>query len=307
MKKYTAGTRDVQGEPGADRPGLGASFYKAHGLGNDYLVFEEGDAWRASAEAVQRVCSPHVGVGSDGVVALLGDRSGRVLRARMFNPDGSEFERSGNGLRVLGAWLARSNAPAPYRVRVGGDEVLIHRHGSGDTPFDLSVEMGHARIGADAVALDPTALAADGTLAGPGGEALAVVPVSVGNPHLVVRIEELTSRILERIGPFLVGHPSLAEGANVQLARPTGEARCEILIWERGVGPTMATGTSACAVAAAMVSVGALDPGTITVSAPGGDMVVTVGADLDLVLRGPIEEICTGSLAPGFMTALAAL
>ena len=304
MKKYTAGGPDVQGESGVVRPRLGPTFYKAHGLGNDYLVFEEGDAWRASAEAVRRVCDAHTGVGSDGIVAVLGDRSGGLVRVRMFNPDGGEFERSGNGLRVLAAWLARSGAPPPYRVRVGGDEVLLRRHGSGDAPFDLSVEMGRARIGPDAVALDPGALAVDGTLEGPDGERLAVVPVSVGNPHLVVRTEVPTPRLLERIGPFLVAHPALAHGANVQLARPAGADRCEILIWERGVGPTAASGTSACAVAAALVSTGALAPGAITVAAPGGEMVVVVGEELDLVLRGPIEEICSGRLSEPLLAAL---
>ncbi|HET9948797.1 MAG TPA: hypothetical protein VFQ22_07735, partial [Longimicrobiales bacterium] len=102
-------------------PRLSASFYKAHGLGNDYLVFEEGDAWRASPAAVRAVCHRHTGVGGDGIVALLAGRSGEAFRLRMFNPDGSEFERSGNGLRVLAAYLAgRLRVRSPYRVEVGG-------------------------------------------------------------------------------------------------------------------------------------------------------------------------------------------
>jgi len=286
------------------RPSLGPYFYKGHGLGNDYLVFEEGDAWTATPEAVRRVCEPHVGLGSDGLVAVLSDRSGGVVRARMFNPDGGEFERSGNGLRVLGSFLARTGETSPYRIRVGGDDVVLHRHGDDVSPYDLSVEMGRARVGPDAVALDSSALEPDGRISGPDGAPLAVVPVSVGNPHLVVPTEDLTTRALERIGSHLVGHPALAHGANVQLARAVGPGRCEALIWERGVGPTSASGTSACAVATAMVWTGALAYGPITVGAPGGEMIVTVSKDLDLVLRGPIEEICTGQLTPAYLATL---
>ncbi|HEM46242.1 MAG TPA: hypothetical protein ENO23_04265, partial [Alphaproteobacteria bacterium] len=125
-------------------PTLSASFFKGHGLGNDYLVFEEGDDWVASAPNVRRVCDRHRGVGSDGIVVLLarpggavpvsgrpsdapgrggssgapgrGEPSGApesVLRLRMFNPDGSEFERSGNGLRVLASYVLRSADEAP--------------------------------------------------------------------------------------------------------------------------------------------------------------------------------------------------
>ncbi len=279
------------------RPSLSRAFYKAHGLGNDYLVFEEGPGWFPSPERVALVCDPHRGVGAEGIVALLAERADGVARLRMFNPDGGEFERSGNGLRVLGSFLARRGERSPFRVTVGGDEVRLLLHGADAGRYDLSVEMGAARIGAEAVGLDPLAIGAQGALAGPAGEALTVVPVSVGNPHLVVVGGEVTAARLERVGPFLAAHPSLARGANVQLAEVTGEDACRVLVWERGVGPTAASGTSACAVAAALVSSRRLAPGAIRVSMPGGSLSVHVGEGLDLVLRGPIEEVCTGRLA----------
>ena len=286
-------------------PSLSASFYKAHGLGNDYLVFEEGDAWGASPEAVRSVCDPHRGVGADGIVALMADRSGGLFRARMFNPDGSEFERSGNGLRVLASHLARSGEPSPYLVEVGGGRVRMIVHQRLGSAHDVSVEMGSARVGADAVELDPAALDATGALPGPDGERLRVVPVSVGNPHLVVLDEDLSEDRLHRLGRFLVSHPALGHGANVQLARATGPDACDVLIWERGVGPTAASGTSSCAAAVALVSQGSLEPGEVVVRMPGGRMVVTVGKELDIVLRGPVEEVFTGTLTPPFLAELA--
>jgi len=294
-------------------PRLAASFYKAHGLGNDYLVFEEGSDWVARAEAVRAVCDPHRGVGADGIVALLADRSNRVFRLRMFNPDGSEFERSGNGLRVLASHLQRSGLvrtgdDAGFLVEVGGSQVRMVVHDVTGGTYDISVEMGQARVGPAAVALDPRALDANGRLAGPRGEPLTVVPVSVGNPHMVVLTDAPSPELLGVLGPFLVGHPALAHGANVQLARVAPDERtlraCEALIWERGVGPTSASGTSACAVAVALVSQGRLPPGAIEVRMPGGSMTVTVGADLDVLLRGPVEEVCTGALTAAALAAM---
>jgi diaminopimelate epimerase len=158
--------------------------------------------------------------------------------------------------------------------------------------------------------LDPRALDPNGRLPGPGGELLHVVPVSVGNPHMVVLVDTPTPERLAEIGPFVVAHPALAQGANIQLARAAAAASenaCEALIWERGVGPTSASGTSACAVAVALVSEGRLRPGAVSVLMPGGTMIVTVSASLDVVLRGPVEEVCTGALTKRFLTQLSLL
>jgi diaminopimelate epimerase len=290
-------------------PRLAAGFYKAHGLGNDYLVFEEGTAWRASPEATRAVCDPHRGVGADGIVALLADRREGVLRVRMFNADGSEFERSGNGLRVLASYLVRAGHRSPYVVESGGSRVRMVVHGSSGATHDVSVEMGAATLGTAAVRLDARALDTDGTMRGRDGRRILVVPVSVGNPHMVVLSEDLTDERLHEVGPFLAAHPGLARGANVQLARvaergPSGGGTADALVWERGVGPTSASGTSACAVAAALVSQGSLAPGTVTVRMPGGSMSVDVSAALDIVLRAPVEEVCTGELTAGFLGAL---
>jgi diaminopimelate epimerase len=286
-------------------PRLSASFYKAHGLGNDYLVFEEGDDWVAAPGAVERVCDRYRGVGSDGIVVLAPRRADGVFPLRMFNPDGSEFERSGNGLRVLASWLARAGlGVSPYVVDVAGELVTLTVHDSGPPAYDVSCEMGRARVGPAAVELDPSALDENGRLAGPGGELLHVVPVNVGNPHMVVMTADVSEERLNVLGPWLVAHAGLAHGANVQLAGPAGPRTCDALIWERGVGPTSASGTSACAVAVAMVHEGRLESGEITVRMPGGTLQVTVSDELDVVLRGPVEECCTGEIAAGLLGEL---
>lgn len=287
-------------------PRLSARGSKAHGLGNDYLVFEAGAGWLASPEAVRRVCDRFRGVGSDGVVALMktevmGEEAS--VHLRMFNPDGSEFERSGNGLRVLAAHVARLH-PGVHRVRahVGGDEVLMTIHSIRGPTFDVSVEMGRAAVAAAAIGLDAPVLQKS-------LPELHWVPVSVGNPHLVV-LEEggvevpVDDETLHRVGPALKGHPALEAGANVQIARVVGPGQAEARIWERGVGPTSASGTSACAVAVALVSSGRLEAGRVEVSMPGGDLIVDVSDELDVVLRGPVDEIYEVELRPAFLTSI---
>ena len=307
------------------RPTLSPSFYKGHGLGNDYLVFEEGDGWVATPENVRRVCDAHVGVGADGVVVHLhgADRStpGEArVELRMFNPDGGEFERSGNGLRILASFLASSDAELRVvHAGVGGGRVRMDVHGRSGPVYDVSVEMGRAGIGPDAVGLDPTTLELDPTaletdsaaggdrahvvwtIHGPDGAGLQIVPVSVGNPHLVVLAESgeadvFSESALQTIGPFLATHPALRHDANVQLATMTEREGVRAFIWERGVGRTAASGTSACAVAVAMVATGRLPAGSITVSMPGGELQVAVDEELTVVLRGPVEEILDGRL-----------
>jgi len=321
------------------RPTLSPSFYKAHGLGNDYLVFEEGDGWIATKKNVERVCDRFRGIGSDGIVALLrpaevGSPAEEVsgyeaeVELRMFNPDGGEFERSGNGLRILGSYLARRNSSLrSITAHVGGDRVGMKIHGRSGAQHDISVDMGRALIGPAAVDADGStfgatdedaAWAAGGVVqtassrpasqmwmvAGPEGEQLVVVPVSVGNPHIVVLVDgpdSLSEARLAEVGPFLTAHPALRFGANVQLALAGESGTCQALIWERGVGRTSASGTSSCAVAVATVVSGRMQPGEIQVEMPGGALSVVVTDGLDVTLRGPVEEVVDGALSEALL------
>lgn len=295
---------------------LSRTFFKAHGHGNDYLVFEEGEGWRVTPDSVRTVCDRHRGVGSDGIVVLLADevaqshrpgparsRPRGPFRLRMFNPDGSEFERSGNGLRILGAYLHSTGRVAvqdPFPVEVGGDvvELAILREEPAGV-LQISAEMGAAAFG-----LPGAGDAAGATIPRPGGPDLRVHRVSVGNPHCVVFREKLLPEELLELGPFLSAHPSFPRGTNVQLARLVGDRRVDILIWERGVGRTSSSGTSACAVAAASVREGRLSPGRVTVGMEGGSFSVVVSPNMSIRLEGPVEILCTGELSEGFLGKL---
>lgn len=298
-----------------DRPRAGGAWFRAHGLGNDYIVFRSGDAWELTPGAVAAVCDRWRGVGSDGIVLEL-PPAGSGFGLRMFNPDGSEFERSGNGLRVFGASVATAGRVGtdPFDIHVGGDTVRMQVMGREPGGIlDIAVEMGRASMDPAAVGMDGAAFHPSGEGGGtgvvtlPGGEKVALRAVSVGNPHCVVFTQDLSEEALHRLGPALTGHPAFRDGTNVQLARVEGPSAVRIAIWERGVGRTSASGTSSCAVAAAAVHEGRLEPGEIEVRMEGGILKVTVTPDLDITLRGPVQEVGRGSLGPGFLEFLSAL
>lgn len=290
------------------RPSLAADFFKAHGLGNDYLVFPVGDAWTAEPLAVERVCDRWLGAGADGIIAYLGIADSGIHHLRGFNPDGTEFERSGNGLRVLAAYLAtRGDADErePFQVSLGGDTVEMEVLGRGPGPrLSVRVSMGRARTGLDAVRGVSESLTPEGRVSHPGRGDLEVAFVSVGNPHGVYFTDRPGVQVLRDVGPFLSTHGAFPRGLNVQVARVSEPGRLHVLVWERGVGETSASGTSACAAAVAAVSTGRMDPGSIEVEMEGGTLGVTVGPDLDVVLRGPVEQIYEGRLTDGFCEEL---
>ena len=292
----------------------GDRFYRAHGLGNDYLVFEETEpanpsGWEVAQEGIERICGRGEGLGSDGLL-ILSDRepADGVFAVRGFNPDGSEFERSGNGLRVMASYLFREGLVGAdgFSVRSGDRTVSMTVNArDSDGRYDVSLRMGKARLGLAAVGGDPTALDPSGRASHPSRGPIEFIPVSVGNPHVVVFSSSASTEAVEEVGPFLSQHPAFPHGANVQIAEIEGDQRLHIGIWERGVGHTRASGTSSCAAAVAAVSTGRLDPGPITVGMEGGALLVTVSRDLDVALRGPVEEIADGRLTAGFLERIA--
>ena len=286
-------------------PRSGARFFKAHGLGNDYLVFAAGDAWTLDPASTRAVCDRWKGVGSDGIVFQI-PVDGDTRRLRMFNPDGSEFERSGNGLRIYAAFLSSAGAVGtePFLVEVGGDTVSMQVYArTADGEYDVSVDMGRVTYGPTAVGLDARELDSTGRLHLPSG-AVEITTVSVGNPHCVVFREDLSDRALETLGRALATHAAFDNGTNVQLAWPVGERQVRMRIWERGVGHTFASGTSSCAVAAAAVERGLVPPGDVELQMEGGTLHVHVSEDRDLTLRGPVREVCEGTLSEGFLASL---
>jgi len=242
--------------------------WRAHGLGNDYLVQEQGPA--ITSELAARLCHRHTGVGSDGVLEPFSTTEADY-GVRIWNPDGSVAEKSGNGLRIFARWLVeRRGAPPVFSVHTGHDRVQCEILGE-----QIRVAMGVARVSP----LESVA----------GQE---VLPVDLGNPHCVIFCDRFPED-WRRIGVELERHPRFPERTNVQFARVLGGDHLDIRIWERGAGETSASGSSSCAVAASAVYTGRLPPGDLAVDMPGGRLQVRVGPDLEVHLCGPVEAVGT--------------
>jgi diaminopimelate epimerase len=247
-------------------------FWKWHALGNSYLVVEEGMA----PELARRLCDVRYGIGSDGVVEVVG-ANGAQVEIVIWNPDGSVAEFSGNGSRIAAAWLGARAVSTQVTVGVSG------RSYPAAIRDDATVAMG---IGAVEVAKTETIEL--------GGERIELTGVSVGNPHAVVRLDASRDDLL-RLGPLIERHERFPERTNVQLVHIDGPNELSVLVWERGAGETSASGSSAVAAAAAAVINGWCES-PVTVRMPGGELRVEFDDETRITLVGPAVEICEGEL-----------
>jgi diaminopimelate epimerase len=264
---------------------------KAHAYGNDFLFIPEDQAeGRDPAHLARQTCARHSGVGGDGLILYTMAPDGSA-RMRLFNADGSPSELSGNGLRCLAALVCytrqQQKAPALARVDVDTDAGwkslwLVARSGARYTfraamgqPEELQQE--HLDVGA---------------------ESLLVTTLRMGNPQCVALVDELpdVSRF-QWLGPAISKHPRFAAGTNVEFAKIESPGSIQISIWERGVGPTLASGTGACAAAVAAIAHGGAAR-DVDVIAPGGTQRVEWRDD-GIYLTGWAEVIFDGSLLAG--------
>lgn len=253
------------------------TFTKHHGLGNDFLVLLDLDGRHAvDAGLARAVCDRHRGVGADGLIHVLAGQGGADVTMRLYNADGGTAETSGNGLRCLAqAVLDAGVVPGPgvaVATGAGVRELVVHR---GERPWEVqvSVDMGPAKVGPDQPQATP-------------GRGMRTV--DLGNPHLVLWGPRFTTDDVVGLGPQVQAHH--AGGVNVEFVTiGPGPDELIMLVWERGVGPTQACGTGACAAAAAAHDWG-LVGAHVTVHQPGGDARVDLLPD-SVVLTGPAERV----------------
>ncbi|MFO0706867.1 MAG: diaminopimelate epimerase [Nitrospira sp.] len=284
-------------------------FFRGHGLGNDYIVMDPKElTFKLTPKNIKAVCDRNWGLGSDGILALVPTKKAD-FGLRIFNPDGSEAEKSGNGLRIFARYLHATGKTKKkhFTVETKGGVVTIDlhvdRHGDASA---VTVEMGHATFKPAAL---PCTLDAPELIQRPieaAGQSLVFTGVSVGNPHCVVfkqAGQSWSREDLLKLGPALENHPLFPKRTNVQLAVPTGPKEIFILIWERGAGETQASGSSSCAAASAAVRLG-LVKSPVTVKMPGGTLNIDVADDFALTMKGPVAEVARGTLSPSFLRGL---
>jgi diaminopimelate epimerase len=267
---------------------------KYHALGNDYLVLE-AEAWGEGAEParVRRVCDRHRGIGSDGLLLHV---PGAPPRVRILNPDGSEAEKSGNGLRIFARYLFDRGlaGEAPFEVETAGGRVTCAVRDGGRS---VRVDMGPVRFASEAI---PVTGPARDVLREPvevGGTRLEFSAATLGNPHCVVLRDAVSEEEARRLGPLLERDPRFPRRTNVQFARVEGRGRIRIEIWERGAGYTLASGSSACAAAAVAHRLRLCDA-RVEVAMPGGVLAVELSPDFHARLTGPVTRVATLHLSP---------
>ncbi|HET6343471.1 MAG TPA: diaminopimelate epimerase [Myxococcota bacterium] len=278
---------------------LGArGFAKYEALGNDYLVVD-GETFGVplTTAFIERLCHRHYGVGSDGVLVRGAGPAPDLVGLRIFNPDGSEAEKSGNGLRIFARFLYDFGYVRASRMRIHtpGGEVEAALALRGDEVEAITVSMGRARFGSDAVPMAGLAREVQEEHLDVAGEEVRVNAVSMGNPHCVVFVPALDAATLRRLGPRLERHPRFPNRTNVQLVRVTARDRLDILIWERGAGETLASGSSSCAAAAVAYKRGLVD-GKLQVHMPGGVLGIGLTPDFDVTMTGPATPVARGEV-----------
>jgi diaminopimelate epimerase len=284
-------------------------FFRGHGLGNDYLVVDpKALTFKLTPKNIQLLCNRNWGLGSDGILAIVPSKKAD-FGLRIFNPDGSEAEKSGNGLRIFARYLHATGKTKKKRFTVethGGlvtIELHVDRHGDASA---VTVDMGQASFKPAAL---PCMLGVDELIRQPidaAGRSFQFTGVSVGNPHCVIfkdAGESWSREDLLLLGPALEHHALFPKRTNVQFVVPTGPKEIFILIWERGAGETQASGSSSCAAASAAVRLG-LVQSPVAVKMPGGTLNIEVAADFSLTMKGPVAEVARGTLSPSFVRAL---
>ena len=276
-------------------------FEKWQALGNDYVIVErEALPWELSEERIRRICEPHVGVGSDGILLLARPQDERhVAELRIFNPDGSEAELSGNGAReaVLYLRAAGWTDADTFTIVTRAGELTPTITG----PDEVSMAIGRASLSSPDYPSGPAE--GTGTLSA-GSRRWSFRHVNVGNPQCVVDVgDEIETLDIGSVGHEFENHSLFPNRTNVSFIRVEG-SRVRARIFERGVGETLSSGTGASGAAVAAFVDGVASP--ITVVLDGGELAVEITDELDLTLIGSATRVYSGELDGGFVAALAA-
>ena len=278
------------------------NFVKMQGAGNDFVVTEAaGDEhdWPRLAAAM---CDRHFGVGADGILLVLPSDKAAV-RMRVLNPDGSEPEMCGNGIRCLAKYAVERRLVRPedgrFDVETGAGVLTLQVIGDGGRVEKVRVGMGKPRLAPDEI---PVLVNADPPLVniplelvdGPSRQVLPVTAVSMGNPHAIHFMQQpIAAYPLAQIGPAVAFHPLFPNGVNFEVARVLDRRSIEAGVWERGAGPTLACGTGASAVMVAARLQGMVDD-TVDITLPGGTLTLEWDGAGEVFMSGPAVAVFEG-------------
>ncbi|MDD5901410.1 MAG: diaminopimelate epimerase [Lachnospiraceae bacterium] len=259
-------------------------FTKMQGLGNDYL-YVYGEVPEDIVQLSRKLSDRHFGAGSDGMIYISTSEIAD-FKMRIFNADGSEARMCGNGIRCVGKYVYDKGYTDKTHLTI---ETL-----SGVKYLDL--QLCDSKVEAVTVAMGPSETKQELRLR-IDGEEVVCIPVSVGNPHAVIFVDDIETAPLTVLGPKLEHHPAFPDGVNVEFVQVLSENELQMRVWERGSGVTMACGTGACASVAAAVSKGYCRQETpVVVRLDGGALNIQISSDYNVTMTGPAETVYEGEV-----------
>ena len=272
-------------------------FEKYHALGNDYLVFDPKEGRESFSEnEIVRICHRNFGLGSDGI--LLGPLPSQKadFGLKILNPDGSEAEKSGNGLRIFARYLKDVSlvTSVPFTVDTLGGVVTCEVSEDNEV---ITVDMGQVSFRSDIIPVNINGEAREvlNEELEIDGEPIQYYGATIGNPHCVVPVEQAEKNMAMKLGPKLEVHPIFPNRTNVQFLEVIDRNRIRIEIWERGAGYTLASGSSSSAAGAVARKMGACDE-EITVEMPGGEIKLLINDSFEVKMAGPATRVATMNL-----------
>ena len=278
-------------------------YYKYNGLGNDYIVIDPNKTqFLMNGPIIRLICNRNFGIGSDGILYGPTLRNNQ-FHLRIFNPDGSEAEKSGNGLRIFSRYLKDTGYVNSDKFQVwtpaGANDIEINGKG-------IQVNMGIPNFKSQEipVAGEEREVMEERILI--GDEEILINCVSVGNPHCVILSDELSESRVRKLGPILESNPIFPNKINVQFMKVINRAKVGIMIWERGAGYTLASGSSSTAAASVARKLDLIDD-DVLVQMPGGNLNIAFDESGNAYMTGPVTSVTKGHFLEDFLNQINSL
>ncbi|PHJ64593.1 diaminopimelate epimerase [Nostoc linckia z18] len=271
-------------------------YSKYHALGNDYLVISpENLAFELTPEKIQRICHRNFGIGSDGILFGPLPAKNAKFGLRIFNPDGSEAEKSGNGLRIFCRYLWDNQIvqEEEFEIDTLGGRVQGRVTESGRS---VRVEMGRVSFQSEKIPVTGDSREVLQESITVADQIFSFCAATIGNPHCVIQLPEVTPEIAKQYGSLLEIHPYFPNRTNVQFMKVKDRQNIQIEIWERGAGYTLASGSSSSAAAAVAHKLNLCDS-EITVHMPGGQIAIAISDDFTVTMTGSVTKVAEGLMS----------
>lgn len=272
------------------------NFFKYHALGNDYLVLDPRDrSITLTTDTIKTICDRHFGIGSDGILFGPLPSEKATFALRIYNPDGSEAEKSGNGLRIFCRylWDRKLVDDKPFSVETRGGVVQASVL---DRGARVRVEMGKVSFRSEDIPVAGNGREVVKEQITAGDKTFLFCAATIGNPHCIISFDDISAELARKYGPLLEKHPFFPNRTNVQFMKILDRGNIRIEIWERGAGYTLASGSSSCAAAATARKLGFCDS-DVTVHMPGGTIEISISNDFRVTMTGPVTHVAEGRLS----------